>query len=428
MTKIEKIIAETAPTKTGVKLSNIKGEHSAWKVSLQELLFNPFNDRFAMEIQSWRKEHDKQLGFDEKSQNFLFEMLSSNKARNKKTRDDIIENGVLKPIVIDLNGVVLDGNRRVSILKTIMNNNKLIKSLGNKRADEFLKPEVVIIKKAMEEDEIRDYETTLQISEDEKVEYDPINIYLKIDRLFNSSDHLNEDGKIKDVSRKMGANYKDSDIKKRIEVFSVMKMYLKFLKRDGEFTFLRKKEDHFKQIQSFYNSYNNSSIKFEKGEKMSREQFSKVRDILYGLTAAHVEGKQFREYIPSNKKSGKSALQSTKGIDEVYDSLYVKHLLKFREEPVSVSDPAFDRVVKGKFESAKYKSNMTNAAFGIRSEIEKLTRATTEVMSWSQKLIGGHNITSEYLQIKGLKGKMEIIEKKLEETLKKYEERNLKND
>src|SRR5690606_5940343 len=108
---------------------------------------------------------------------------------NEETLNNILKNKQQKFGVITNDGRVIDGNRRVAILKKIYYSEE--GTYKNINRDNFKYFEAVILSDDIDDEEIQILETKLQMGEDEKVDYNPIEKYIKIDKLYR----LNKDYK-----------------------------------------------------------------------------------------------------------------------------------------------------------------------------------------------------------------------------------------
>ena len=293
------------------------------KADINKLKFNPYNDRFAMEANKFQIDHEKQLGLDEASQKHIYDILyesNKNKKRNDITKKDILEKGVIEDIVIDENGIILDGNRRIAILKNIIENSN--NKLNKNQLEQFSEPELILIKKKLMESEIREIETILQVGEDQKVSYDVINMYLKINRLYleEKNKNLDDDLIYKKISSLLGSTYTTKDVKKMHGIFKLMEKYLRYFQKPKMYDLLKNKEDHFKQIYSFNNSSERKSIDFKNLIGTNSLEYedtkTKIEKILFTLTAVHIEGKEFRKIVPT-AKSTKSILLFEDGLNKI---------------------------------------------------------------------------------------------------------------
>jgi phosphopantetheine adenylyltransferase len=112
----------------------------------------------------------------------------------------------------------------------------------------------IVIPKTLNKNEISEYETKLQMAEDSKLEYDPINIYLKVNKLLKEKKEeiLNQEARYKAVSQLMGSTkYNKNIIKTFGETFDVMEYYLISIGKEKKYKELEHKEDQFKNFSKF---------------------------------------------------------------------------------------------------------------------------------------------------------------------------------
>jgi hypothetical protein len=112
----------------------------------------------------------------------------------------------------------------------------------------------IVIPKTLNKNEISEYETKLQMAEDSKLEYDPINIYLKVNKLLKEKKEeiLNQEARYKAVSQLMGSTkYNKNIIKTFGETFDVMEDYLTSIGKEKKYKELEHKEDQFKNFSKF---------------------------------------------------------------------------------------------------------------------------------------------------------------------------------
>lgn len=114
-----KEISKGTPVATGTKLK-YQGEireFDVYKIPLEFLVYNVENGRISSLVKSYKREYGDLDMTRETDMNkiaqFLFE---SSKDRNEKTMRDLAQNGQLEPGIITMDGVIVDGNRRASLL------------------------------------------------------------------------------------------------------------------------------------------------------------------------------------------------------------------------------------------------------------------------------------------------------------------------
>lgn len=365
-----------------VKLPNIEGNFKKYRINIEHLKFNPFNDRFAVEISEASQLDGKVVGYDEDSQKSLEKLLwESNVAKNKLTMQNMIDNGILRDVVIDLSGTILDGNRRIAISKMILKKNANDVNLVRK----FTHVEVVLVEKHLTEKEIRSFETQLQMSEDEKLDYDPINVYLKVNRLFNESSFEKKEDKIKEIARQMGAKYKASDIQKKLDVFKVMESYLFKLKKNGQWSLLKDRADMFEKLHAMKQNWDEGKIQTEYVRTFPNYQ--KLYDILVIFVALKLEGKKFREIVPGIKNTLKSPLSTNAGIasydellktDGVYE-MYTKYLSSLE------IDDAAQEAMKKVISLASKRMENSGKSLDVESAVNSIHSSSDKIADWIQK-------------------------------------------
>lgn len=384
----DKLIALTDET---VKLPNLEGNFKKYKIHVDHLFLNPYNDRFAMELLESENINKKKVGYDYDSQQSLQKLLwESNKEKNNKTLQDILKNGVLRDIVIDLSGTVLDGNRRVTIIRKLLEKFKNDTNVINR----FQCIDVVLVEKKLSEKEIREFETTLQMSEDEKLEYNPINVYLKIDNLLKSSLKTSEKDKIADVTHKMGAKYTVSDINKRLKIFNEMKNYLVDIKNPLHFKMLDGRQDMFTQLQVFKENFISKKLKCE--YDLSFSNYDRVKNILHILIALKYETHKFRAVIPGIKNITKTPLSTLDGLQNIENAFKSEGIYEmFEEYKISrVNDDSnnIDDIVKNIFSRAEKFMENSGKSSDAESAINTIGGSASNLQTWIYK--GGPRLLS----------------------------------
>ena len=150
-----------------------------YEVPLELLRFNVKNGRILMEIASLNEATgETSLDVDDMtSQDLIFRALwESNVDRNTRTLEDLDEKGQQVPGVITSDGVIIDGNRRASLLMR----------LALKHPSRTFKFNAIILDESSDDENgktLEAFEIEKQISEDTKVDYNPINKYIKAARM-----------------------------------------------------------------------------------------------------------------------------------------------------------------------------------------------------------------------------------------------------
>ena len=200
-------------------------DFKVFEIPLGALIYNVENGRISSFVKSFQKQKgtldpEKPEGF-EKIAKFLYDSAPE---QNKRTREDIAKCGQMEPGIITADGVIVDGNRRVSLMWEIINDK-------NTPADVKAKCEkfrtVVLPENASKKDIIR-LETTYQLGADEKVGYNPIEKYL------HARDMQELGFSVAEIEEYM--NEKSGKVQELLEVVELIDQYLTSCDCEGIYT------------------------------------------------------------------------------------------------------------------------------------------------------------------------------------------------
>ena len=97
-----------------------------YEIPMDLIIYNVENGRIASLVKSYEREHSSLNPEKEEDAKQIAQFLyDSNDTANKKTRKNIIENGQLETGIITCDGVLVDGNRRVSLMRQILEDSSL---------------------------------------------------------------------------------------------------------------------------------------------------------------------------------------------------------------------------------------------------------------------------------------------------------------
>jgi hypothetical protein len=217
-----------------------------YEIDLDYLIYNQYNGRIATAVKSFEKENNRILdASDEEDKNTISDFLWYSKENsNKSTLASLREQGQLKYGIVTSDGVIIDGNRRAMLLNRLHKDSKPAYFSA------------VILDETIDSNpkEIMRLETTYQMGEDAKVDYNAIEKYLKCKDL--KSYGFSE----KDIGKMMGE--KESQVKKYLSIMNLMDDYLGKLGYDNIYTRLDKTEGIFFDLQGYLQRYegNNSRM------------------------------------------------------------------------------------------------------------------------------------------------------------------------
>ena len=143
-----------------------------YKIPLNHLIYNKYNGRILSRTKSIESLGKKIRPDTPEGKKTISKLLYDSKpAANKKTELSLRDHGQEKVGVISKDGVIIDGNRRAMLL------NRIPKW-------DFFKAVVLPLSSYDDPLEIEHFETQIQMGGDKAVDYDPIEIYLKIQSMY----------------------------------------------------------------------------------------------------------------------------------------------------------------------------------------------------------------------------------------------------
>lgn len=286
-----------------------------FKVPLSLLLFNPYNGRIASSIKTFEKHKNRKILINNDEDQSHIETLiwESKEASNKKTLQNLKERGQMIPATITKDGVLIDGNRRAMLL--------------NRLQESYIK--TIVLPVTLEEDPIaiQELEYEYQIAVDEKVDYNPIEKYIKAKDLYDRyrNKGVGENKILSDLARLNGKSPKNhSYVKELLDTYDLMTDYLKSIGSEGYLVLLEKKEDLFLTLrnwQSIFLEDDGSNKESRKGfEGYDEVDVADLKDLSFDFIRAEVEGKSFRRIASGNSGNHIFSIKS------LWDSFRSKHI------------------------------------------------------------------------------------------------------
>lgn len=265
-----------------------------WRIPLDYLIYNKYNGRIGSDVLSYETQNGElnaELDSDcELIEKFLFD---SKEERNKTTMKSLLENGQQKYGIVTSDGIIVDGNRRAMLL------NKLYRE-HEKSGNSYAKVEkckyflAIILPDDAEEKDIQQLETIYQMGEDEKLDYNPIEKYLKckeLQRLVFTN---------KEISEFMSE--KESQIEEWLDILALMEEYLQEYGYDGIFTRLEKTEGQFVDLKNYLDSYKKKGANVRNVDwTYNDSDISDLKLVCFDYIRARYEGKEFREIAKTGK-------------------------------------------------------------------------------------------------------------------------------
>ena len=214
-----------------------------YNIDLDCLIYNQYNGRIATFVKTHEKDHGTIDATTPNGEALIEKFLwESKKTRNKRTLEDLNDRGQLEYGIVTADGVVIDGNRRYMLLKKL----KTEKQEGTGYFKAIILPDTLESKRK----EIMQLETTYQMGVDDKVDYNPIQKYLKC------RDLKSEDFRIDEIAKMMGETA--TTIEEYLSILDLMDEYLREYGYEGIYRILEteKLEGHFVDLNNYMARYN----------------------------------------------------------------------------------------------------------------------------------------------------------------------------
>lgn len=252
------------------------------KIPLEYLLYNKYNGRILSRTKSLEAQGKELNPENEDDKKIIQDLLwYSKEQKNKKTLEDIRKNGQIEVGVITRDGIIIDGNRRAMLLN---------------RVDGQTHFKAVVLPVALAEDliEIKKLETSIQMGEDAKLGYNPIEKYL------TTAELVKQGVELIDIAQWMGET--ETTIKEYNNIMVIMDEYLDYLDYNDIYTQLDGREDHFINLSKWINNFKGlDSARAFNG--YGNDDVDDLKTVCFDYIRATFEGKNFRKIAKGNKEN-----------------------------------------------------------------------------------------------------------------------------
>ena len=337
---IEQITSDPSKIERVHKLPLEGGEtYNVYKIPLDSVVFYPENDRFASIRLSYPKEFENKN--EQEIQKFILDTLWNKSIKqNIATGNSLIRDGQQIPAVINESGVIWSGNRRACILKLLFTSDRRVKQKILDKHKSYIPQNnkyiecIVLSSGEYSEQEIALMETRLQY-DDDKVSYDAIEKYLKVNRLWHIlKKDYGQIGEFMKVTPKKVESMK--------KVHECMCDYLEnYLHQKNNFDLIREKEDLFINLSSTLSKIKNGNWK---SHSLSEPEtnYDNVRDLSFLAIRAYAKPKVFREFLKDSNDINKATF--------IGDSKTFKH---FQRKLEGIADCQYRFMKNETFDNAK---------------------------------------------------------------------------
>lgn len=285
---ISEIIHSQTPVKTGQTLPIRKGEtFEVFRIPIEYLVPNQDNDRITWKIREYEADNNRKLDIESEADvEFLYELIyKESPTENEHTLEDIAKKGQQVDGVITNNGIIIDGNRRATLLRKLFNGEA---DKFNQNVEDFRYFNCIVLPNDMLRKEIMALETMLQIGVDEKVKYNRICLYIKVDNLRQAGYSHTQ------IKQYMNLP-SESKVDEMIDVYNLMIQYLKAIGKENHFTLLDKLEDQLIQTNRMFKLLNNRT--YQCGWDYSTGDVTEFMSVCFDYMRSKFEGKKYRSVL-----------------------------------------------------------------------------------------------------------------------------------
>jgi hypothetical protein len=365
------------------------------------LVPNVKNDRIAAQVREYESINKTKLSHDnEEDVNHVFELIENEKkSENLETIKDLADKGQMVDAIITKEGVVIDGNRRFTLLRKLFRGEA---SKFNQKIERFRFINAIVLEEDITNNEILALETQIQIGENRKVDYNPINIYIKVDNLLKAG--YNEDM----IAGYMNVNV--TSVKEKVAVFRIMNDYLGYINKIDYFTLLDGLEDQFIKTKNLFKKLDNNSYQVD--WNYQDEDITNFKSTCYDYLRSKFEGKKYRDLLigDSNKADG-----------VFMDEKVWKDFYEIHEKAINKLDPKSEEDWKSNVVVTLLKNNLERAD-GLLREKKNDKDITILIDVINQKLDNLLELTNKISEIDSSDfSRLVTINKKIFEIKKKFE-------
>ena len=290
-----------------------------WEIPMEALIYNQYNGRIGSVVKSYEKQSHTLNPEDENDAALIEKILWNSKLdANKNTLESLKKTGQIKFGIVSSDGVIIDGNRRASLMNRIR---KDIKSTQEEkdRCAFFI---AVILPENATKKEILQLETSFQMGEDAKVDYNPIEKYLKCKDLEDATFTKDEIASFMGITKK--------DVEQNLEILDLMNQYLSFYEYDGIYTMAEGHEDSFQKLNIALKQYKSGVANMW---NYTEEDLNNLMAVAFDYIRLNLPQNDIRDIFRKPSQNNGSIFSSK----ERWERFFEKHeanMESFQEKPV----------------------------------------------------------------------------------------------
>ena len=312
---------------TGIPL-RYKGEtrtEIVYRIPLDYLIYNKYNGRIGSDVLSYEKQNGE-LNAEKPEDRAIIEdfLYRSKEDRNKTTMTSLYQNGQQRYGIVTSDGTIVDGNRRAMLLNRLFHRREEL-GYSYEQVEKCRYFLAIILPDDAEERDIQQLETIYQMGEDDKLDYNPIEKYLKCKELKRLG--FSEE----DIASFMSE--KPSQIKEWLRILALMEEYLQEYDYDGIYTRLEKTEGPFVDLAGYLDSYQKRGANVRNVDwAYDDSDLSDLKLVCFDYIRARYEGKEFRDIAKTGKEG------SIFFFKELWDAFLAQHQAQTPQDEETVDE------------------------------------------------------------------------------------------
>ncbi len=378
----------------------LKGEPKwldVYRLPIEMLIYNMRNGRFAVEIMQKQVELGRELNPLEENDRKIIQklLLEEDENATQLLKENLAKVGQVEPGIITFDGVVIDGNRRMSVIEGLFE---------EKSAPQYSFLNVARLPRNVDEKDLYRLEIGIQLSRPYRKDYGPINDLLKI------KEGIEIGFSPKQIADTLFGGFKESEIRERAERLKLVEAYLEYIGKPKQYEEVKRWHEHFINLQKALSV-------FKKEKKLD------VKEIHYATLAGfeliiakapHMDIRLIRKFM-DEKRTKEGLMESVeKVVEEKKEIIEVE-----TEEPKKTETKKTTKEKKPKSPTkiAKdFKENFENLkdTYKAQKEVNKPVTLLKRALSNLESIDPKHSNLKEPEIIKLLKNIVDITKKLLE--------------
>ena len=295
-TALAELKATKAPAMTGITIT-YNGESrtfDAYRIPLDLLVYNPYNGRIGSEVKSFERQHHRLNPENPADIRIIEDFLWKSKINaNEATMASLLKDHQKQYGIVTADGTIIDGNRRASLLNKLWRDDSI--NANDKQHCRFFL--AVILPQDADKKEIIRLETTFQMGEEAKLDYNPIEKYLKCGDLIEAGFNESEIASFMAIPK--------AEVLMYLRVLKLMDDYLEAYGYEGMYTQLAN-EDSFQKLDAALRGYTGGGVAGMWDYDIETD-VSSLKSIAFDYIRLGMEQTDFRDIIRKPTSSNPSS-------------------------------------------------------------------------------------------------------------------------